>query len=186
VINFTGALSRTPGENAGLYPIEVGSLSAGPNYTINFTSANFEITAKQLTISDPILTIAKQYDGTTSAAVNAGTLSGVIVSDEGKVTVNAVANYNDATIGYNKTITVMYLLSGTASGNYILPSNYITNSGSISDKITLTGLLSPRQVVRGGSFNLSYSILTGEPVEYQILLEIQPLQQGLQISATPH
>jgi hypothetical protein len=40
---FTGSLSRTPGENAGTYPITKGSLSAGNNYTIGYTGNNLTI-----------------------------------------------------------------------------------------------------------------------------------------------
>jgi hypothetical protein len=34
---FTGSLSRAPGEDVGAYPITIGSLSAGSNYTISYT-----------------------------------------------------------------------------------------------------------------------------------------------------
>jgi gliding motility-associated-like protein len=40
---FTGSLSRFPGEAPGDYPMTIGSLSAGNNYTLNFTTANFKI-----------------------------------------------------------------------------------------------------------------------------------------------
>jgi gliding motility-associated-like protein len=40
---FTGSLSRFPGEAPGDYPMTIGSLSAGSNYTLNFTTANFKI-----------------------------------------------------------------------------------------------------------------------------------------------
>ena len=40
---FTGSLSRFPGEAPGDYPMTLGSLSAGSNYTLNFTTANFKI-----------------------------------------------------------------------------------------------------------------------------------------------
>jgi gliding motility-associated-like protein len=40
---FTGALSRFPGEAPGDYPMTLGSLSAGSNYTLIFTTANFKI-----------------------------------------------------------------------------------------------------------------------------------------------
>src|SRR5690606_4018543 len=49
--NISGALSRTAGENAGLYAINQGTLSAGGNYTINFTSADFEITPATLEVT---------------------------------------------------------------------------------------------------------------------------------------
>ena len=41
--NVTGSLARQPGESVGNYDIQLGSLSAGTNYTINFTKANFVI-----------------------------------------------------------------------------------------------------------------------------------------------
>jgi len=41
---FTGSLSRTPGENVGTYAISTGSLSAGGNYTLDFTANNLTIT----------------------------------------------------------------------------------------------------------------------------------------------
>lgn len=41
---ITGLLSRTAGENAGTYPITLGTLSAGANYTIDFKTSDFKIT----------------------------------------------------------------------------------------------------------------------------------------------
>jgi hypothetical protein len=41
---ITGSLSRAPGESVGAYPITIGSLSAGGNYTINYTGNALTIT----------------------------------------------------------------------------------------------------------------------------------------------
>ncbi|NOU16769.1 MAG: T9SS type A sorting domain-containing protein [Bacteroidales bacterium] len=41
---ISGALSRVTGETVGSYPILVGTLTAGSNYSISFISADFEIT----------------------------------------------------------------------------------------------------------------------------------------------
>jgi len=41
---FTGALSRSPGENVGTYPITRGNLGAGANYAINYTGNYLTIT----------------------------------------------------------------------------------------------------------------------------------------------
>jgi hypothetical protein len=49
---FTGELGRIQGVNAGKYAITLNTLSAGGNYTIVFTSADFEITAKKLNAGD--------------------------------------------------------------------------------------------------------------------------------------
>jgi predicted outer membrane repeat protein len=48
---FTGTLSRATGENVGSYTITQGSLSAGSNYTINYTSKEYSITAKPITVT---------------------------------------------------------------------------------------------------------------------------------------
>jgi hypothetical protein len=52
----TGSLSTTAGNQAGIYSINQGTLSAGPNYIINFTPASFEV--------DPafVLTLQKASD----------------------------------------------------------------------------------------------------------------------------
>lgn len=43
--SWSGRLSRDPGETAGTYPITLGTLSAGPNYSIFFVGAPFTIQA---------------------------------------------------------------------------------------------------------------------------------------------
>jgi gliding motility-associated-like protein len=48
---LTGTLARTAGENVGNYAINLGSLSAGDNYAIDFNSADFTITKKTLVIT---------------------------------------------------------------------------------------------------------------------------------------
>src|SRR5450756_801215 len=117
--------------------IKVSATGTG-NYTGTVTSApTTAIATNQLTISDPTLTISdptltrtKPYDRTTTAAVTAGTLSGVIAGDD--VTVSAAANYDTADVGTGKTITVVYTLGGAAAGNYTAPANYVVNDGVIT------------------------------------------------------
>ncbi|MDD4218509.1 MAG: MBG domain-containing protein, partial [Bacteroidales bacterium] len=48
---FTGVLSREAGEDAGLYAITIGTLSAGDNYIMSLADENFEITAKLITVN---------------------------------------------------------------------------------------------------------------------------------------
>ena len=48
---ITGALAREAGETMGTYAIGQGDLSAGSNYTITFTGANFTITKGLLTVT---------------------------------------------------------------------------------------------------------------------------------------
>ncbi|UPZ14814.1 T9SS type A sorting domain-containing protein [Flavobacterium humidisoli] len=48
---ITGLLSRDAGENVGKYNIKLGSISAGADYAIDFTGAEFEITKADQTIT---------------------------------------------------------------------------------------------------------------------------------------
>ncbi|MGY5851452.1 MBG domain-containing protein [Salegentibacter sp. F14] len=48
---FTGALDRQAGEAVGSYAITQGGLSAGENYTIDYTGADFTISEKMLNIT---------------------------------------------------------------------------------------------------------------------------------------
>jgi len=48
---ITGLLSRDAGENVGKYNIKLGSISAGADYTIAFTGAEFEITKADQSIT---------------------------------------------------------------------------------------------------------------------------------------
>src|SRR5439155_1586094 len=108
---FTGSLSRGPGENVGTYAITQGSLSAGPNYTIQFTGANFTITPRDLTVtadaktkiygaSDPALTYTHGalYNGDTDS-VFTGALTRVAGENVGTYAIqqgalSAGTNYN--------------------------------------------------------------------------------------------
>lgn len=101
------------------------------NYSLSLPSLSASITAIKLTITAPSITLSKLFDGTTSAQVTPGTLSGVLPVETANVTLSTVANYDNATVGTGKTITVTYSLSGSAIGNYIAPDNYSASNGVI-------------------------------------------------------
>ncbi|MDD4968178.1 MAG: YDG domain-containing protein [Paludibacter sp.] len=105
------------------------------NYTIN----TGEITAKQLTASDPILTTSKVYDGSTTAVVSPGVLSGIVGADD--VSLTAKASYNNANAGTGKNITCVYTLAGLAAGNYIAPVNYVESNGTITGKLLVVATI---------------------------------------------
>ncbi|SHO65357.1 MBG domain-containing protein, partial [Algoriphagus zhangzhouensis] len=126
---ITGSLARASGEDVGMYPINVGTLDAGPNYTVNFTSADFEVTPATLDITadagqskvygdtDPVFTY--QYSGLKNGdtdAVFTGELQRASGEDIGTYPINqgtldAGSNYTinytgaDFTIG-EKILTV--------------------------------------------------------------------------------
>ena len=109
----------------------VGSDSGNYLAPVNYTTATGAITKKQLTIATPTLTLLKVFDGNNTAVVTAGTLSGKIGSEN--VTINtAVATYDTIAVATGKTITVVYTITGSDSGNYLAPVNYTTTNGAIT------------------------------------------------------
>ncbi|AOM80468.1 hypothetical protein BFS30_26885 [Pedobacter steynii] len=143
---LSGDLGRAPGENAGNYAINIGTLTAGNNYLTTFVGANFSITAKPLTLAlnaSPLIT--KAYDNNASATLAAAnyTLTGLINSDA--VTVTGTATYNDEDVAAGKTITAnTFVLAGLLKDNYNLTTTTATTTGDITAlPITLTLNASP-------------------------------------------
>lgn len=104
-----GALTRDIGENYGTYAIKQGTLTAGNNYTIQFTGADFTIGKKVLTIAadaksktygdaDPELTY------TTQGLKSGDTLSGTLIRTEGENVGAYAITQGDLTAGDNYTI----------------------------------------------------------------------------------
>lgn len=77
---FTGTLSRQSGENAGLYDILLGSLSAGGNYTLSLEATKFEIRRVQQTIT--VNSISARTLGEGPFTVTASATSGLPVTLE--------------------------------------------------------------------------------------------------------
>ncbi|WP_315372476.1 YDG domain-containing protein [Paenibacillus xylanexedens] len=126
VIANLDATINTVGLASGTYVVYAVDLANN----ISMASAEIVIGTNQLTVSNPVLSTEKMYDGTSSATVIADSLTGVAAGDH--VTVSAAATYSDATIGTGKTITVVYTLGGTDAAKYIAPSNYTIQTGAIT------------------------------------------------------
>ncbi|WP_170932507.1 MBG domain-containing protein [Belliella buryatensis] len=127
---ISGTLTRAAGEDVGVYAINQGTLSAGDNYSIEFTGADFNITTKTLTVmanpdqskvygaNDPALTFkAIGFESSDDESIFTGTLARAAGEDVGtyainKGTISAGKNYSIDFIGDNfsittKTLTVM-------------------------------------------------------------------------------
>jgi hypothetical protein len=129
---FTGSIT-------GLSPLTSYRIRAYAQnmYGISYGRTYYFVTSNkiQLTISAPVVTLSKKYDGTNTAAVTAGTLSGV--ESGGDVKVSATANYEDANAGTAKNIIVSYTLTGANASEYFEPENDTIKNGEIT-KIQLT------------------------------------------------
>jgi len=157
--------------------------TAANNYIVpsDYTITNGEITAKPLTITNPVVITDKMYDGNTTAVVTTtGSLEGVEPIDINRLSVTAVANYNSMTVGSNKTITVVYILSGAAKDNYSAPVDFIITGAKISDIVTLSPTITSTSGCEGSYLDLEYTILTGTPTQYKIIFSSSALAAGIQ------
>lgn len=124
----------------------------------------------QLTITAPNLVLHKMYDGNTSATINSvGSLQGVFASDIAYVNVSVEASYTDASVAVNKTIRVVYTLSGDAAANYISPSEQFINTASIAAWVTLSPLATAVLDCSSSVLSVPYHVETGEPNQYRIV-----------------
>ena len=131
---ITGALSREFGEKKGKYAILIGTLSAGSNYTINFTSATFTIAAKVLDITaeagqgkvfgtaDPLLTYqVTGFENGDDTGVLSGKLERALGENVGSYAINlgtlhAGSNYTINFVGGDFVISKADIL-GITFGN---------------------------------------------------------------------
>jgi hypothetical protein len=137
--SITGSLARASGETAGVYPITQGTLSAGGNYTISFTGANFVITGLRA-VAD---SIQKPSDGSAlkipvaSLLANDGSLnaSGEIVA-EPNLTVTAA----QTSLGAALTIRGQFILFlPTTNGVETLTYTVSNGTATSTATVTLTG-----------------------------------------------
>jgi hypothetical protein len=119
--DFSGALTRAPGENVGGYAILQGTLSLGPNYTLSYVGDNLSITARPVTVTaDPETKVygetdpAFTYKLTSGSLVTGDAFSGALSRAAGEdVGTHAIlqgtlalsTNYVITYVGANLTIT---------------------------------------------------------------------------------
>jgi hypothetical protein len=122
---IVGALSRTSGEDVGLYwtaQNTVGSESS--NYLITFLSSYLIIGPK--TVSVNYATAARDYDGSVVVALGEATLTGVVGEDDLSIS-GATGSTANKSVGSNKEVTVTGgTLAGSDVGNYVLGSSTAT------------------------------------------------------------
>jgi len=117
---FTGALTRSPGESIGSYPITKGTLALNSNYALTYIGANLTITAKAITVTanaqsksygtaDPALTYSITSGSLASGDVFTGALTrvagegvGIYAIKQGTLALNS--NYTLTYVGANLTI----------------------------------------------------------------------------------
>lgn len=112
---LNGSLARTPGEQAGVYPINIGSLEH-PNYTIDYTGAQFTIdkASQQINWNQALVS---DCNGNTVLTLNAVSSSGLTVSFQSSNAAVATINGNQLTILSPGTATITATQAGDV--NYL-------------------------------------------------------------------
>ena len=127
---FSGALARVSGENAGLYAINQGSVTAGSNYTLSYNSADFEISKALLTLTPTAQSYT--YNASNNQFNNtAYTLSGFKFSDTASVVSgSALVSASDKINAGTRDITAS---TGTLNAsNYTFIANTLNNGLGIA------------------------------------------------------
>jgi gliding motility-associated-like protein len=197
-IAFSGTLTRTAGEDAGTYSITIGTLT-NTNYTLSYTPADFNITAKPITII-PTTGQSKTYglaDATLSYTISPSTLpDGTAISLGGtlsrttgenvgtySITIGTVSdtNYNISlspeTFAINKkTVTVSGITArdkvydGTTTSTLDLSSiNFDSLSFSDTITATVTGTFDTKNIGTGKTVTLSASYSSTALDNYTII-----------------
>lgn len=189
--SFVGQLGREPGENVGIYQINMGTLSAGTNYNLSLNSNNFEIKKRYITINvtpgqskqygdtDPILEftnipIAPWDNFTGQLSRTPGESIGSYPINQGTLALNS--NYQITFNPQNFTITKRNLLvipnpnQGKVYGE-IEPVLTYTFTGGLVGGDSFTGYLARTWGEDVGVYPINLGTLT---VNSNYLLSLQP------------
>jgi len=118
--SVTGSLTRVAGENVGTYAINQGSVSAGGNYTVSFTSANLTISAKPITVS--VSATSPIQVGTTTQATETYVSTGTLTWSAGPA--------NICTISAGGLVTAVKAGNCTVTASVSANGNYQAGTGS--------------------------------------------------------
>ncbi|MDI1271639.1 MAG: filamentous hemagglutinin N-terminal domain-containing protein, partial [Polaromonas sp.] len=138
---LSGALATAAGSNAGIYAITQGTLAGPTGYgALTYTGANAVITPKAVTLTGLAAT-SRDYDGTTTAALTGGTLSGMVLGQTLGFSGQS-GQFNTEDAGNGKAVTVSGLALSDGTG---LASNY-----SVAQPTGLTANITPKAVTVTG------------------------------------
>ncbi|WP_439481134.1 MBG domain-containing protein [Cyclobacterium plantarum] len=197
---LTGSLSREPGENVGSYAITEGDLSAGDNYTIDFTAADFAISPRTLSImanadqtkvygqADPVFSFASSgFVAGDDASLLTGSLSREPGEDVGSYAIttgnlSAGVNYTIDFTAADFAISPQTLIITTNAGQAKVygqadPDFSFASSGFVAgdDETLLTGSLNREPGENVGSYAITEGDLSAGD-NFQILFSGAPFQ----------
>ncbi|TDV03999.1 YDG domain-containing protein [Paraburkholderia caballeronis] len=136
--------TKNVGSGIAVTATDTLSGTAAGNYVVQQpTGLSASITPATLTVGGTTVA-GKVYDGTTSATLNGGALSGVIGGDA--VTLSQSGTFATKNVGSNIGVTASDTLAGTDAGNYVLqqpahlsgditPATLTVSGATVADKV---------------------------------------------------
>src|ERR1700744_2533127 len=177
---FTGALTRTPGENVGSYAITQGTLALNTNYNLTYNGANLTIGQRAITVTadaqtknygdaDPALT----YQITSGTLAGTDAFTGALTRAPGENvgsyaitqgTLSLNTNYNLTYNGANLTISqrAITVTADSQTKNYgdADPAlTYQITSGTLAGTDAFTGALTRAPGENVGSYAITQGTL---------------------------
>jgi len=159
--------------------------SASSNYLApaNTIVSGGEIQAKQLSIAGTSVAAIKMLDGTTEAKIkNQGRLLGVLESDMRLIDLVVKADFNEASPGKNKTISIFYSLRGNQAINYIAPKSKKIKGAKVLEELKLAeenGIVVPSiGACENESITIEYNLATGDPLNYKLVFSESAKSNG--------
>jgi gliding motility-associated-like protein len=149
--SFTGLLTRDPGENAGVYQINLGTLSLGSNYTITYVPNNLTITRASIIIIPDVINrtygdVPLPASFATSNFKAIGLQNGEIINSITLYTPSGPGSGNDLKDGVGNYIGVVK--SGLPNTGTINLANYrieFYNADIIIGKLPITITADPKE-----------------------------------------
>ena len=157
--SLTGALARAVGQNVGDYAINLGSLSAGSNYSIQLAGANYAITARPITITAH-LNQHKTYGDLEPLAYTAtyttsdplvATASGQGLVSDANATALGLVNANAFTGAIVRAV-------GENAGSYIITQGTLANSNFAVTFVSNDFVINKARLTASGTMEYSGQI----------------------------
>jgi hypothetical protein len=146
--NLLGTLNYGVSQNVGSYTTALSGLySNQQGYVISYVNSSLTVTPAPLAVTGETAS-NKVYDGTTTAALSGGTLSGTIYGSD-SVSLSQAGSFASKNVGNGIVVTVADSLSGSAAGNYMLTQPTGLSANITPAPLTVTGETATNKVYDG-------------------------------------
>ena len=148
--NVTGTFASPNASSA--VPVAIsGNTISGPsvsNYTLSQPSTTADINRATLSIAGQIAQ-SKTYDGTTSAVLSGGILTGVLTGDS--VDLIQTGYFSNKYAGYDKSVTPTNTIVGISSSNYRVVQPNVFAANIYPATLSITGLVAANKTYDGSA-----------------------------------